>query len=94
MVINILSNRSEWTFYFLSSVQFNFTISEEKPTLILLDWMLPVYDGITVLRRIRKVSDIPIIMLTARNQAYDISNALDQGLDDYMTKPFEIKLPL
>ena len=67
---------------------------KEKPTLILLDWMLPVYDGITVLRRIRKVSDIPIIMLTARNQAYDISNALDQGLDDYMTKPFEIKLPL
>lgn len=33
-------------------------------------------------------------MLTARNQASDISNALDQGLDDYMTKPFEIKLPL
>ena len=61
---------------------------KEKPTLILLDWMLPVYDGITVLRRIRKVSDIPIIMLTARNQASDISNALDQGLDDYMTKPF------
>ncbi len=64
---------------------------KEKPTLILLDWMLPVYDGITVLRRIRKVSDIPIIMLTARNQASDISNALDQGLDDYMTKPFEIE---
>lgn len=41
--------------------------------------MLSVYDGITVLRRIRKVSDIPIIMLTARNQASDISNALDQG---------------
>lgn len=34
---------------------------KEKPTLILLDWMLPVYDGITVLRRIRKVSDIPIL---------------------------------
>lgn len=64
---------------------------KEKPTLILLDWMLPIYDGITVLRRIRKVSDIPIIMLTARNQASDISNALDQGLDDYMTKPFEIE---
>ena len=64
---------------------------KEKPTLILLDWMLPVYDGITVLRRIRTVSDIPIIMLTARNQASDISNALDQGLDDYMTKPFEIE---
>ena len=64
---------------------------KEKPTLILLDWMLPVYDGITVLRKIRKVNDIPIIMLTSRNQASDISNALDQDLDDYMTKPFEIE---
>lgn len=64
---------------------------KEKPTLLLLDWMLPVYDGLTVLRRIRKKSDVPIIMLTAKNQASDISNALDQGLDDYMTKPFEIE---
>lgn len=64
---------------------------KERPTLILLDWMLPIYDGITVLRRIRKVSDVPVIMLTARNQASDISSALDQGLDDYMTKPFEIE---
>ena len=53
--------------------------------------MLPVYDGLTVLRRIRKKSDVPVIMLTAKNQASDISNALDQGLDDYMTKPFEIE---
>lgn len=37
--------------------------TQEKPTLILLDWMLPVYDGMTVLRRIRKQSDVPIIML-------------------------------
>lgn len=64
---------------------------KEKPTLILLDWMLPVYDGITVLRRIRKQSDIPIIMLTAKNSASDISSALDQGLDDYITKPFDIE---
>ena len=64
---------------------------KEQPTLILLDWMLPVYDGITVLRRIRKQSDVPIIMLTAKNSASDISSALDQGLDDYMTKPFEIE---
>lgn len=53
--------------------------------------MLPVYDGITVLRRIRKQSDVPIIMLTAKNSASDISSALDQGLDDYITKPFEIE---
>lgn len=64
---------------------------KEDPTLILLDWMLPVYDGITVLRRIRKQSDVPIIMLTAKNSASDISSALDQGLDDYITKPFEIE---
>lgn len=65
--------------------------TNESPTLILLDWMLPVYDGITVLRRIRKQSDIPIIMLTAKNSTSDISSALDQGLDDYITKPFEIE---
>lgn len=64
---------------------------KEEPTLILLDWMLPIYDGITVLRRIRKQSDVPIIMLTAKNSASDISSALDQGLDDYITKPFEIE---
>lgn len=46
--------------------------TQEKPTLILLDWMLPVYDGMTVLRRIRKQSDVPIIMLTAKNSASDI----------------------
>lgn len=60
-------------------------------TLILLDWMLPVYDGLTVLRRIRQSSNIPIIMITARSQTSDISMALDQGLDDYITKPFEIE---
>lgn len=64
---------------------------KEKTTLILLDWMLPVYDGITILRRIRKKSDVPIIMLTAKNSTSDISSALDQGLDDYITKPFEIE---
>lgn len=63
---------------------------KEVPTLILLDWMLPIYDGITVLRRIHKQSDVPIIMLTAKNSVSDISSALDQGLDDYITKPFDI----
>ena len=64
---------------------------QEKPTLILLDWMLPIYDGMVVLRRIRKQSDVPIMMLTAKTTASDISSALDQGLDDYLTKPFEIE---
>ena len=64
---------------------------EKDITLILLDWMLPIYDGLTVLRRIRQSSNVPIIMITARSQTSDISMALDQGLDDYITKPFEIE---
>lgn len=68
-----------------------FEENEPNLTLILLDWMLPIYDGITVARRIRKTSDIPIIMMTARNQTTDIVIGLDTGLDDYLTKPFEIE---
>lgn len=64
---------------------------EKDITLILLDWMLPIYDGLTVLRRIRQSNNVPIIMITARSQTSDISMALDQGLDDYITKPFEIE---
>ncbi|WP_430610161.1 response regulator [Enterococcus sp. DIV0876] len=59
--------------------------------LILLDWMLPIYDGMTVARRIRKTSDVPIIMMTARNQTADVVTGLDVGLDDYLTKPFDIE---
>lgn len=64
---------------------------KEQFDLILLDWMLPGLDGITVARRIRKVSKIPIIMMTARTQTTDIVVGLDTGLDDYITKPFEIE---
>lgn len=63
----------------------------EAIDLILLDWMLPKMDGITVARRIRKQSEVPIIMMTARNQTTDIVQGLDTGLDDYLTKPFEIE---
>ena len=59
--------------------------------LILLDWMLPKYDGITVARRIRRTSEVPIIMMTARNETTDVVTGLDTGLDDYITKPFEIE---
>lgn len=54
--------------------------------------MLPIYDGITVLRRIRKQRDVPIIMLTAKDSTSDISSALDQDLDDHITKPFDIEV--
>lgn len=65
--------------------------NQEKITMILLDWMLPKYDGITVARRIRRKSQVPIIMMTARDQLTDKVIGLDAGTDDYITKPFDIE---
>ncbi|NLN41866.1 MAG: response regulator transcription factor [Clostridiales bacterium] len=59
--------------------------------LILLDIMLPELNGIEVLRRIRKVSNVPIILLTARDAVVDKVAGLDSGADDYITKPFAIE---
>lgn len=59
--------------------------------LILLDIMLPSMNGIEVLRRIRQSSEIPIIMLTAKDGTMDKVTGLDMGADDYVTKPFEIE---
>ncbi|MBQ9981910.1 MAG: response regulator transcription factor [Oscillospiraceae bacterium] len=59
--------------------------------LVLLDIMLPGINGIEVLRRIRKTSDIPVILLTARDSVMDKVSGLDTGADDYITKPFEIE---
>lgn len=59
-----------------------------KPAAIILDLMLPVIDGWEVCRRIRQESDIPIIMLTARDQDVDKIVGLELGADDYLTKPF------
>ncbi|MDR1064810.1 MAG: response regulator transcription factor [Oscillospiraceae bacterium] len=59
--------------------------------LILLDIMLPQLSGIEVLRRLRKSSSVPVIMLTARDAVSDKVSGLDYGADDYVTKPFEIE---
>jgi len=59
--------------------------------LIILDIMLPELNGIEVLRRIRQVSDIPVILLTARDAVVDKVTGLDSGADDYITKPFAIE---
>ncbi|MDR0406225.1 MAG: response regulator transcription factor [Clostridiales bacterium] len=59
--------------------------------LIVLDIMLPGLNGMEVLRRIRRASDVPVIMLTARDTVMDKVTGLDGGADDYMTKPFEIE---
>lgn len=59
--------------------------------LIILDWMLPKLDGLGVLRRIRRKSQVPVIMLTARDYVGDKVAGLLGGADDYVTKPFEIE---
>lgn len=59
--------------------------------LILLDIMLPGINGIEILRRVRKISDVPVIMLTARDAVMDKVSGLDMGADDYITKPFAIE---
>ncbi|MCL2739846.1 MAG: response regulator transcription factor [Oscillospiraceae bacterium] len=64
---------------------------EEEPDLILLDVMLPKMDGFTVCKRIREVSQVPIIMLTAREEEIDKVLGLELGADDYITKPFSTR---
>ena len=64
---------------------------EREPDLVLLDIMLPELDGWQVCREIRKVSDKPIIMLTAKGETFDKVLGLELGADDYVTKPFETK---
>lgn len=59
--------------------------------LVLLDLMLPGLNGIEICRRIRKVSEVPIIMLTAKDEVMDKVAGLDSGADDYLTKPFAIE---
>ena len=65
--------------------------TDEHPDVVLLDIMLPVMDGWQVCREVRAVSDVPIIMLTAKGETYDKVSGLEMGADDYVTKPFEVK---
>lgn len=62
-----------------------------KPDIVLLDIMLPGLDGWQVCREIRKKSNVPIIMLTAKGETFDKVLGLELGADDYMVKPFETK---
>jgi DNA-binding response OmpR family regulator len=62
-----------------------------SPDLVLLDVMMPGVDGIDVLRQLRRVSDVPVIMLTARAEETDEVIGLSVGADDYVTKPFSAK---
>jgi two-component system response regulator ResD len=63
----------------------------ENPSIIILDIMMPEMDGNQVCRQIRKTSEVPIIMLTAKGETFDKVLSLELGADDYMVKPFEPK---
>ena len=64
------------------------TFDKHKPDIVLLDVMMPIIDGFEVCRRIRKVSNVPLIMITARGEDFERIMGLDIGADDYIVKPF------
>lgn len=65
---------------------------ESQPDLIILDWMLPGFSGIEVCRRLRSTGDqVPVILLTAKDEIQDRVEGLDAGADDYLVKPFSIE---
>ena len=64
---------------------------QSQPNLILLDLMLPGMDGWQVCREVRKTSNVPIIMLTAKDETFDKVLGLELGADDYIVKPFDMK---
>ncbi|HRF97218.1 MAG TPA: response regulator, partial [Aggregatilineales bacterium] len=71
--------------------QSGLTIARDNPPdLVILDWMLPGLDGLEVCKRLRAASDVPILMLTAKDDINDRVTGLDAGADDYLVKPFSI----
>ncbi len=66
-------------------------IAEQEPDLVLLDLILPGIDGLEVCRQIRANYDLPVIMLTAKDDEVDLVVGLELGADDYVTKPFSIR---
>jgi two-component system response regulator MprA len=72
--------------------QAGLTLAQEQvPDLVVLDWMLPRMDGLEVCRRLQKLGNQPIMMLTAKDTTQDRVQGLDAGADDYVVKPFEIE---
>ena len=67
------------------------SVSEDAPDVVILDLGLPDLDGTDVLRRVRAMSAVPVIVLSARHESDDKIEALDLGADDYVTKPFGVE---
>ena len=66
-------------------------VNQNDYDLIVLDIMMPVMDGFTACREIKKIKNIPVIMLSARDEEYDKLHGFDLGVDDYVVKPFSPK---
>ena len=64
---------------------------DAPPDLVILDWMLPGLDGLEVCKRLRRAGDVPVLMLTARDDVSDRVQGLDAGADDYLVKPFSFQ---
>lgn len=88
-----LKNAGHETMEFPDGKSFSRELMEKKPDLILLDIMLPDEDGLTILKNLREKREtrkIPVIMVTAKTTEIDKVKGLDNGADDYMTKPFGV----
>ena len=88
-----LKNAGHQTVEFPDGRSFYKELAEKKPDLILIDIMLPDEDGLSILRKIREKREtkrIPVIMVTAKTTEIDKVKGLDNGADDYMTKPFGV----
>jgi two-component system KDP operon response regulator KdpE len=66
-------------------------VADDRADVVLLDLGLPDLDGVEALRRMRAFSDVPVVVLTARDRQQDKVDALDAGADDYVTKPFDVE---
>ena len=69
-----------------------FVFSTQKIDLVLLDIMMPIMDGLTMLEKLREVSTVPVVLLTAKGEEEDKLQGYDYGADDYITKPFSPKV--
>ncbi|MBC8063133.1 MAG: response regulator transcription factor [Clostridiaceae bacterium] len=92
---NMIKNLSKWNFDIYKIDDFENVLIEFlniKPHLILMDVNLPYYDGFFWCKQIRDVAKTPIIFLSSRDSSMDIIMAVNQGADDYITKPFQFEL--
>ncbi|MCL2221052.1 MAG: response regulator transcription factor [Oscillospiraceae bacterium] len=93
IVLYALNSAGFETYGYETGEEFLAALSEELPSLVILDIMLPKEDGLSILKNLRntkKTKSLPVIMLTAKNSEFDKVKGLDMGADDYISKPFSV----